>query len=185
MALWPCPLLSYCTVWSLNRPITEEVHCGSFLIQNHLKEEAFGPSSVGLELKSLWASSGTHLHGCDGRLVLAQLVELLLHVAQDDGPGRGVDTQLLAPGPQHVLVLPLRSTYNKHTKGNASTGLEGQLSAEKWARKVGLNDLGKSANCDDFDHYCYQGLVYHFERSLCILIFQHINGSSQHIDVLR
>ena len=77
--------------------------------------KALGHSEVGLELSSLTASTGTDLNRCDGRLILTQLVQLLLHVAQDDGAWWWRDAQLLVPGPQHVLMLPLLSPNKTET----------------------------------------------------------------------
>lgn len=43
----------------------------------------------------------------DGRVVLAELVQLLLHVAEDDGARRRADRHGLRASPENVLVLPL------------------------------------------------------------------------------
>lgn len=49
----------------------------------------------------------TDLDGDDRSLVLTELVQLLLHVAEDDGARRDADADWLIVGAQNVLVLPL------------------------------------------------------------------------------
>lgn len=49
----------------------------------------------------------TDLNTSDGRLVLTELEQLLLHVAEDDGAWRGTNSHGLAACAQHVLMLPL------------------------------------------------------------------------------
>lgn len=43
----------------------------------------------------------------DGRIVLAEFVQLLLHVTEDDGARRRADRHGLRASPENVLVLPL------------------------------------------------------------------------------
>lgn len=51
--------------------------------------------------------NGFNLDAANRSFVLTEFVELLLHVAQDDGARRGTDRHWLCPRTENVLMLPL------------------------------------------------------------------------------
>lgn len=52
-------------------------------------------------------SKGFNLDAANRSFILTEFVELLLHVAEDDGTRRGTDRHGLRPCTENVLMLPL------------------------------------------------------------------------------
>lgn len=51
----------------------------------------------------------TDLNGNNGPLILTQLVQLFLHVAEDHSARRNTDTQRLIIWAENILMLPLET----------------------------------------------------------------------------
>ena len=87
----------------------------------------------------------TDLNRDYGSLVLTQLIQLLLHVAEDDRARRNADTQRLITGAKNVLMLPLSIDTNKTTQQECIYYL---------LQLYWMHDLYTKPNCKWNSHLC-------------------------------